>query len=51
MAFIDTFYNRIYDTIFTATDLGATHAPNDNARVPVLPQKQQSRTKGNSKTH
>lgn len=51
MAIIDTFYNRIYDTIFTATDLGATHAPSDNARVPVLPQKQQSRTKGNSKTH
>jgi hypothetical protein len=39
MAIIDTFYNRIYDTIFTATDDGATHAPNNNARVPALPQK------------
>ena len=40
MAIIDTFYNRIYDTIFTATDHGATHAPSDNPRVPALPQKQ-----------
>ena len=51
MAIIDTFYNRIYDTIFTATYHGATYAPSDNPRVPALPQKQQARAKGNSKTH